>query len=177
MKKPINGKKAIEQPQVIVYVLFVIVLTIAGIYVAFTQLGGVDITFQFQDYASRLNTVATKLMFTPECYAIENSYYGKDGSQHYQVSSGIINWTRFNKTDIIDQKCLSSKAQVWVELKDISTSVTDTIWSCPGSSCTEPSPKERSDSTKWKRTTRSFLVLIQNETKIDKGVLTLQIKE
>lgn len=173
------NKKAVEQPQVIVYVIFVVVLTIAGIYVAFTQLGGVDITFQFQDYNSRLNTVATKLMFTPECYAVENNYIGKDNKTYYQVSSGVIDWLKFNKTDIIDSKCLANEKQVWIKLDDKDTNVIDTIWNCPGrASCSEPPLlTERSVSSKWNQGKRSFLVLIQNGTKVNKGVLTVQLKE
>lgn len=172
------NKKGIEQPQVIVYVIFVIVLTIAGIYVAFTKLGGVTVTFEFHDYAARLNVVSTKLMFTPECYAIENSYLGKDGSKHYQISSGVINWTLFNKTNIISSKCLSGEKQVWAELSFFGTNNRDSIWSCPSSStCSEPLERDRADADVWNQMRRSFFVLIQNGTRTEEGVLTVQLKE
>ncbi len=180
MKMKIN-KKGVEQPQVIVYVIFVIILTIAGIYVSFTKLGGVDITFEFHDFASRLNVVSTKLMFTPECYAVESNYTAEDKILHYQINGGIIDLAKFNKTNtnIIDSKCLSGEKQVWASLKEINKAYNETVWSCPGgrTSCTEPLWNERTDSTLWNKQKRSFFVLIKNGNKLDKGILTVQMKE
>ncbi|MEM4247771.1 MAG: hypothetical protein QXH80_00740 [Candidatus Nanoarchaeia archaeon] len=165
----------IEHPQVIVYILLVMVLTLSGMYVSFTKLGGVDITFKFQDYASRLNTVSGRLMLTPECYAVENNY-SKEGT-HYQVSAGTIDWVRFNSSNIIDSKCLSNEKQVWVHLQYTDKTVADTIWSCPGqTSCPEPKAEELSDSKKWVQVSRSYFVLIQNNTDIDKGIMTVRLK-
>jgi hypothetical protein len=193
--------KGVEQPQVIVYVLFVVVLTLAGIYVAFTQLGGANIAFEFQDYASRLNAAATKLIFTPECFAVETSY--TKGGIYYQVSGGIIDWTKFNGTTTISQSCLSGEQQVWVSLTEVNDKYSDTIWSCTdigcfGSGgcnifptqyacevakctwgtipCAEPTKEQISDPKQWLQTSRSYLVLIKNGTTTDQGVLTVRLK-
>lgn len=193
--------KGVEQPQVIVYVLFVVVLTLAGIYVAFTQLGGVSIAFTFQDYASRLNIVATKFMLTPECFAAEDSYY-KEGNSYYQVNGGIIDWTVFNKTTYVSTKCLSGEKPVWAKLAEINGKYSDTIWSCDNfvctgeegcdeystkddceyyscewvQSCSEPSPGQLANPDEWTQISRSYFVLIKNGTTIDQGTLTLRVK-
>lgn len=133
-------RKGVEQPQVIVYVLFVVVLTLTGIYVAFTQLGGVSIQFTFHDYASRLNIAATRLMLTPECFAVENSY--NKGVTSYQVDGGTIDWQKFYNSKFISDSCVpirewtdnsgkTHRADIWINLTEINGKYSDTIWSCP----------------------------------------------
>jgi len=133
-------RKGVEQPQVIVYVLFIVVLTLTGIYVAFTQLGGVSIQFTFHDYASRLNIAATRLMLTPECFAFENSYT-KDVTS-YQVEGGAIDWQKFYNSKFISDSCVpisewtdksgkTHRADIWINLTEINGKYSDALWSCP----------------------------------------------
>ncbi len=173
----INSRKGIEQPQVIIYVLFVVVLTISGIYIAFTQLSGVSLIFEFHDYASRLNTVSAKMMFTPECFAVETPLAKSENK--YQVSGGVIDWDKFNKTKLIRSDCLPGENPVWARLQDLDTKVSDAIWSCqpPLTNCGEPTIEQLTDAKEWSQVTRSFFVQIKNGTSVDKGVLTVRLKD
>ncbi|MCX6774538.1 MAG: hypothetical protein NTY99_00410 [DPANN group archaeon] len=168
-------RKGIEQPQLIVYVLFTIILTLSGIYVAFTYLGGVSIGFEFHDYASRLNLVTSKMIYSTDCFGVESSY-SKDGT-HYQKEIGVVNWTKFNTTKIIPSGCISGgENQTWVELTFLDSSITDTVWSCPSSSsnCKEPDNSQLIQN--WKDSERNMLVFIQNGTSLDLGKLTVRLK-
>ncbi len=162
--------KGVEQPQVIVYVLFVVVLTLAGIYVAFTQLGGVNITFKFQDYASRLNTVSAKLMLTPECYAVENSYSKSGYGTYYQVSGGVIDWVKFNKSSTISGDCMADENQVLANLTEINGNYYSTAW-------TGRKPSTEQLNKDWAQLARSYFVLIKNGSQINQGILTVRLKE
>lgn len=172
MMHKIRGKKGVEQPQLIVYVLFTVVLTLTGIYVAFTYLGGVTVGFEFQDYASRLNIVTSNLVNSPNCYAIESSY-AKDGSTYYQVDTGKLNWTKFNASNKIPDICMSAgKNQTWAKLTFLdgsSKGTSDTVWS--GS---EPT-KERL-ANDWTPAERKILVLIQNGSSVSLGRLEVRLK-
>lgn len=169
-----KNKRGVEQPQVIVYVLFVTVLVLAGMYVAFTKLGGVDITYKFQDYSARLNTVAAKAIFTTECFAYETSYSSSDGKTHYQVEGGTINWAKFTARDQVSASCLSEKNQIFLQLQEINNAFSDKAWTCPApskSDCAEP--KNR---VQWKDSPRSYFVLIHKDTVIHKGILTVRLQ-
>lgn len=167
------NRKGVEQPQVIVYVLFVVVLTMAGIYASFTLLGGVVLVFDFQDYSSRLNTVAAKLMFTPECYAYESNY--DKGGTHYQVSGGVIDWQKFNSSNVINKTCLTTDI-AWAQLKDFNNKYSGKVWNCEAPPCSEPTAKDLADDKIWKQVARNYVVLIRNETSTDVGVLTVRLK-
>ncbi len=128
----LDSKRGVEQPQLIVYVLFTIILTLSGIYVAFVYLGGINITFDFHDYASRLNVVTSKMIYSTDCFGIESSYIADDGT-HYQKEIGVINWTKFNSTKTIPEGCVSAgDSPVWVELTFRDSKISDTAWSCYG---------------------------------------------
>jgi len=178
----VKNKRGVEQPQVIVYVLFVTVLTLAGMYVAFTMLGGVGISFKYQDSNARLNSAAAKMIFTPECFALESQYddYADINKKHYQVESGTINWNKFSATSQIASSCVSDKSQVFVEIKDIDDTFKDIAWTCPAplsSDCPEPPNR-----IAWKGAPRSYFVLINrrdlvnNVYVISKGIMTVRLK-
>jgi hypothetical protein len=94
------------------------------------------------------------------------------------VSGGIVDWTKFNGTTTISQKCLSGEQQVWVSLTEVNDKYSDTVWNCGSSSttCSEPTSEQRADPEQWLQTSRSYLVLIKNITTTDQGVLTVRLK-
>jgi len=168
----IKSKRGVEQPQLIVYVLFTVVLTLTGIYVAFTYLGGVHITFQFQDYASRLNIVTSNLINSPNCFAVEQSYTAATGT-FYQVDAGKIDWKKFNSTNgnkILLDCSGAGKSQAWARLVFLNSKVSDTVWS--GSE-----PTESQIANEWTDVERDILVLIQNGSSVSLGRLTVRLKE
>jgi ABC-type sugar transport system permease subunit len=170
-------QKGVEQPQLIVYVLFTVILTLSGIYVAFTYLGGIDIQFEFQDYASRLNLVTSKMIYSPDCFGVETTY-AKDGT-HYQKAIGVVNWTKFNSTSRIPSLCISGgENQTWVRLTFVDSNIIDTVWSCPSSSsnCKEPTTDQFINEWQTQGMTRRMLVFIQNGTSLDLGKLEVRLK-
>ncbi len=166
-----NSRKGIEQPQLIVYVLFTVVLTLTGIYVGFTYMGGIATTFEFQDYASRLNIVTSNLINSPNCYAVETSYAVPAGT-FYQVDAGKINWLRFNSTDgnkILSDCSAAGKNQTWVKLTFLDSGISDTVWSGP-----EPTKEQLVN--EWTPAERNILVLIQNGSSVSLGNLEVRLK-
>jgi hypothetical protein len=162
-----NSKKGVEQPQLIVYVLFTVILTLTGIYVGFIYLGGVDAAFEFQDYASRLNIVTSNIINSPNCFAVEQSYTTAAGGTFYQVDTGKINWTRFNSTDgnkILSDCSAAGKNQTWVKLTFLNSGVSDTIYSGA-----EPTDE-------WTPAERNVIVLIQDGNSVSLGRLEVRLK-
>ena len=180
----LDSKRGVEQPQLIVYVLFTIILTLSGIYVAFTYLGGVNVSFEFQDYASRLNLVTSKMIYSSDCFGVESSYYAPDATKHYQKEIGVVNWTKFNKTRYIPPECVSGgEKQVLAELEFLSTHIKDIAWSCSGSSmdvsfcAAYGQPNDVALRLQWKPSKRNMLVFIQNGTSLSLGRMTVRLKE
>ncbi|MEM2954644.1 MAG: hypothetical protein QW625_01670 [Candidatus Nanoarchaeia archaeon] len=117
-----ENKQGLEHPQVIIYVLFVSVLVIAGVYVGFHYLGGVDLTFKFLDNEAKLN-LATLKLFSPECYGLELAKYsyivsGSDyimmfaskyedpsKNSHYQTALGILNLSKLKESSHFPDSC------------------------------------------------------------------------
>ena len=171
-----KNKKGVEQPQLIVYVLFTVILTLTGIYVAFTYLGGVKIAFEFQDYASRLNVVTAKLVNSPSCYAAETQYTTQTGT-FYQVDVGKINWQRFNNSNKIPDGCVGiNEKQVLVDLEFLDSRIRDKVWTCQQqrASCAAPTKEELVNG--WNPTERSMLVQIKNGESLSLGRLTVRLK-
>ncbi|MGC9058581.1 MAG: hypothetical protein ACP5IJ_01995, partial [Candidatus Nanoarchaeia archaeon] len=104
------SKRGVEQPQVIIYVLYTMILVIAGIYIGFTQLGGVNYTFTFLDLNEKINFIAVNLLSNPACLAAESNYndppFQQTHSQqtYYQVSAGIID-IDLAKLQNLDSEC------------------------------------------------------------------------
>ena len=176
MRKTKN-KKAVEQPQVIIYVLFTVILVIAGIYIGFTQLGGIDYQFKFLDYNEKANLIATQLLANPDCLALENSYsyYGQIPYQYYQVWSGIINITSGKpKPD-----CINSLKNTGLPFYANITNVSE-FRDRSGNTCSivysqeiKPYGYPTSD---WKNITRTYLVLLLSGECTAPGKLTLVLK-
>lgn len=83
------SKKAIEQPQVIIYVLFTTVLAISGLFVAYSYMGQIDIDMEISDYNLKYNALASKLINSPDCFALSKTYTA-DGVTYRQTDIGII---------------------------------------------------------------------------------------
>src|SRR3989304_501510 len=150
------SKRGVEQPQVIIYTLFVVILTLSGIYVGFTFLGGIDVTLDFQDYASRLNTSSSRMIFSPQCFAQEMQY--TKGGTFHQVNSGIIDWVKFNATTVIQSSCLANEV-AWAKLESVDTGKFEKIvWSCGAlPRCDVPAADQLN--SQWRQAPRSFYVL------------------
>jgi hypothetical protein len=195
----------VSHTQHIVYVLFVIVLSITGIYIAFSFLGGASIAFTFHDYASRLNIIASRLLLAPECFALVEEY-SKDGT-HRQVRAGIIDFSRVPSDNIIPEKCVRGENASWVQLKDLdetdaSKQITK-LWSCTEIGCYGQSanpaapcgfhvtqqvcerhagcswgivPCPEPSLDGWSKEERTFFVLVKKGGEFHKGVLTVRLK-
>ncbi|HKZ49733.1 MAG TPA: hypothetical protein VJ110_01895 [Candidatus Nanoarchaeia archaeon] len=170
---PVN-RKGVEQPQVIIYTLFVVILTLSGIYVGFTFLGGIDVTLDFQDYASRLNTASSRMIFSPQCFAQEMQY--TKGGTFHQVNSGIIDWVKFNATTVIQSSCLANEV-AWAKLESVDTGKFEKIvWSCGAlPRCDVPAADQLN--SQWRQAPRSFYVLVDVDGNLDRGILTVRLKE
>jgi hypothetical protein len=199
-------KRGVEQPQVIIYTLFVVILTLSGIYVAFTFLGGVDITIDFHDYASRLNTASSRIIFSPQCFALETNYI-KEGVTSYQVSSGIMDAEKFSGTLLMPSSCVTGES-MWAKLQSIESGYEfdHEVWTCGelpvniieglinvGKDLIAKGTVSQADinkalaictrptqeqlATEWRQGARSFYVLIEDNNAMHKGVLTVRLKE
>jgi len=172
MRKTKN-KKAVEQPQVIIYVLFTVILVIAGIYIGFTQLGGIDYQFKFLDYNEKANLIATQLLANPDCLALENnySYY----QTYYQVWSGIINITS-GKPKL---SCINSLKNIGLPFYANITNVSE-FRDRSGNTCSITYSQEIRPygypTSDWKNITRSYLVLLLSGECTAPGKLTLVLK-
>jgi hypothetical protein len=166
-------KGDVEQPQFLIYVLFTIVLTLAGIYVALNFLGAVQVKFEWLDYASRINTVTSNLINSPNCFAVEENYTAENKIFH-TVNVGKINWTKFNSTESnnIFSKCASvGESEAWAKLTFLDSKVSSAIWT----GLTKPNDKQLAE--EWKGAQRNVLVLIQNESSTSLGILSVRLKE
>ncbi|MEM2873923.1 MAG: hypothetical protein QW063_00485 [Candidatus Nanoarchaeia archaeon] len=152
-----SNKRGIEQPQVIIYILFVVILSLCGIYLAFTFFDILKVEYDFIDYASRASMIGSKFLMSPACFAAESSYTYA-GNTYYQVTSGVIDWAKFNKSDTIPQSCAVS-GEIWAKLSSLDDSFTDTI----GVSREKTWP------------TRTFYVLILKDGVLYRGKLTISM--
>ena len=166
------GKRGVEQPQVIVYVLLVTILTIAGLYVAFIYMGDVKLSISFSTYNTRFNAAAARFLNSPECFAVEETY-NWNGQKYAQVHAGIISWEKFNESERISRNCINREKQIWLKLESLDGELSDTIWTG-----NEPSETELNDASKWQPRISKYLVLIQKADGSRRlGTLTMRLKE
>jgi hypothetical protein len=196
-----KSKKAVEQTRVIVYVIFTTILTLAGIYIAYIYMGNIDIDIKYSDYNSRYNAAAARFINSPNCFALETSYQTPDSKTYWQVSSGVLEWTKFNSSKIISANCINHENQLWLELKKIDTNEKATAWTClpwgtmvpaergfgyrvlsEAERCAEPSDTDRADDSKWQQKGATYnnfyFVLVQDaDGTRHPGKLIVRLKE
>ncbi len=193
----LKGRKAVEQPRVLVYVLFTTILTIAGIYVAYIYMGNIDIDLKFSSYNSRYAAAAARFLNSPNCFSAETSYVtpAPDSKTYWQVSPGVLNWTKFNSSSLISANCINNEKQIWLSLSYIDDAAKiATAWTCKPAEftvkltpvgyqfvytpedCSDPA-KVLVDDTKWQQKDDSYFVLIEDSTGRHPGKLVMRLKE
>jgi|GEM_PF-5232991 len=153
-----KNKRGVEQPQVIIYVLYTVILAIAGIYIAFNFLGGIDLNVKFEDHTTRFNTLTARLVGTSECLAHETSYNAPFDQRNFEYSVfGVLDRTKVDDS-IVTQNCVSMNRQFWLELTYIDESFSTNMWNCPRgqATCGEPIREMQS----WP--SREYPVLVQD---------------
>ncbi len=139
------GKRGVEQPQVIIYIVYTVILALAGIYVAWSYLGGVDVEVDFNAYTIQFNSLATRLVGTPECFALEDRYLAPaDNNAYFDYPRfGIISRDKLPGDRRVNKTCVSQEKQFWLALSTIDGAYTHIDWNCPaGDKCTAPNPRD-----------------------------------
>ena len=172
----VMSKKAVEEPRVIVYVLFTTILVLSGLYIAFTYMGVIDLRFDFSDYNFRYNSAASRIMNSPSCYAYQEAYT-KDGQTYYQVLPGVIDLSEI-KTQLILDTCIRGEKQIFINITQYDPASEESMNNYilyTGSS--QPSSKDLSDADKWKQKELAFKVLLRDGANEYNGVMRLRLKE
>ena len=136
----IKNKRGVEQPQAIIYVLYTVILTIAGIYIAFNYLAGIDLNVEFEDHATRFSALTARLVGTSECLATETSFTAPSDERNIKYAQfGILDAGKL-LSEIVPTKCISNEAQFWLNVSTVDGSLTKIMWSCPAgiSTCGQP---------------------------------------
>jgi len=167
-----NSKKAIEEPRVIVYVLFTTVLVLAGIYVAFTYMGAIDIRFDFSDYNFRYNSAVARLIYSSQCYAYKDSYVSEDGQTYTQVHAGVLDLNEIVASSKIPETCIRGEQPLFVNITqyDMSGSATKYYTLYTGSSVP-------TDFSNWNSKELTFKVILTDGAKEYDGVMKLRLKK
>jgi len=204
MKQLIISKKGIDSPQAIIYVLFVMLLTVCGFYLAYMYMSGLNMEIEFSGYVARYNAAAARLTNSPLCFAYEDTYMMPANEKKYQVFGGIIDWGKFTSSAVIPEKCIRGESGIWLKLEYIYVSKSHTIWntryktevvetelesriaeSSPGYAPrgrnivevaieTEPTEEELE---KWQPKANRYYVTIKDDSGFHPGILTMRLEK
>ena len=100
------NKKAVEWPVVMIYVIFVAIMLLIGIFMIFKIVGVTHLKVVDTNLDElKLTLLAERVLSSPDCLAYEEAYYiGEDIK--FQVRPGIVDWSKAGE-DI--NECLSGK--------------------------------------------------------------------
>jgi hypothetical protein len=184
----IKSKKAIEQPQFLIYTLFTTILTITGIYTGFMLFGDVDMKLEFSNYNLRYNAAAARILNDPDCFAYEQSYVDPNGKLHHQVEQ-LIDWQKLTQSNI-PTSCIDREEQLYIKVTPLDTqhSTYDTeLWSCKprvrkvttqkvevktaSGDCSKPTFED------WPGKTINYPVILKHQTEEIPAVLSLRLDD
>lgn len=125
----------------------------------------------------KYNAIAARILYSSDCYALENTYYLEDGTERKQVRAGILDIEKLKDKNRL-RKCVSSARYV-SKIKDLEADKTytrypscDNVWSMThsGDRVSDKAAKNvfcdgyNEDKVCGKKgETRKVLVLIQDE--------------
>lgn len=175
LRFPIRNKKAVEEPQTIVYFIYIIVLTALGIYIAYMFMGNFCLTLEFTDFNARYNAAASRFLNTPDCFALEEEYITLDGVKMKQVSAGVLDFSKMSG-DKITEKCISGEKPIYLRLEyNIDQDIPNIkeLWTVG-----KPGKDELKDETKWNQHTWTYFVLVSDGSgKLKPGKMQFWIKD
>ena len=166
----IHSKKGIDQPQAIIYVFFVMILTICGFYLAYMYMGGLTVHLEFSGYTTRYNADVARIINSPTCFAYEGSYIDPDNDEKYQVYAGVIDWSKISQK--IPESCIRGEHPIWLKLEFLDESIDKSVVMYTGEQITEKDLDE-----KWQAKANRYFVLIKDGSEYYPGVLTMRLKK
>lgn len=95
-----KDKRGMEELRAIIYVFYISVIIIIGIFLVRGLLTNVCVVAE--DRASNLdyNALASRVVYSPECFAAEGQYIDKDGNQRIFADPGILDATKLSDSTI-----------------------------------------------------------------------------
>ncbi len=144
-----SNKKGVEEPRVIVYTLYVSILLIIGIFMIKSLTGDVCTSSDVKILDLDFNAVASRVMYSPECFAKQSSYVEDDETKFF-VEPGTLEREKITEYNLLT--CVEyPRGDFGVSIKGVGSTApffTSEDTACSGS---------------WDRK-RSFLVLLQDES-------------
>lgn len=151
-----SSRKAMEHPQEVIRMLFIAIILVFNIVIVYNFMQEMDISFTWKANSLKFNSIAGRILYSPDCYALEEEYTLADGTVRKQAHAGILDIAKLQNNNRL-HGCINN-AQY------------ESAITCDGKTYSE---KTECKGKNYR--TAKMLTLINDGTALKKGIATIKV--
>lgn len=96
IKFRLTNKRGLEAPRVVVYTLYTSVIMIFGIVMINSFMTNICTVSEYRTANLDFNNIASRLIYSPDCFAVQESYTDLEGNKVYVTKPGVLDETKLD---------------------------------------------------------------------------------
>jgi len=119
MKFRLTNKRGLEAPRVVVYTLYTSVIMIFGIVMISSFMTNICTVSEYRTANLDFNNIASRLLYSPDCFAVQESYTDSEGNEVYVTKPGVFDGDKLTETGRLN-KCVQYGGLWGIKITDLS---------------------------------------------------------